>query len=159
MLIKIVEHGEILLDLISKHTEIKTFTQKIINKRGNEVEVEVKNVEFLSGKDKFEKRQAVIAAAREGKVDILIGSTIADEGLDVPTLSALILAGAGKSSTRAFQRVGRVLRLSKNKTTANVFDFDDATDMFHRQYNARMQMYKTEPEWKVKNFNLNLLRK
>ena len=159
VLIKIVEHGEILLDLISKHTEIKTFTQKIINKRGNEVEVEVKNVEFLSGKDKFEKRQAVIAAAREGKVDILIGSTIADEGLDVPTLSALILAGAGKSSTRAFQRVGRVLRLSKNKTTANVFDFDDATDMFHRQYNARMKMYKTEPEWKLKNFNLNLLRK
>lgn len=159
ILVKIVEHGNNLLDLISKHMEVKTFTQTIIGKNGKEVEVEVKNIEFLSGKDNFNKRQAVIRAAKEGKVDILIGSTIADEGLDIPALDTLILAGAGRSSTRAFQRVGRVIRLYPGKKIANVFDFDDATEMFHRQYNARMKMYRSEPEWCLKNFNLNLLRK
>lgn len=42
---------------------------------------------------------------------VLIATTLADEGLDVPTLNTVILAGGGKSSTRMLQRIGRAIRL------------------------------------------------
>jgi superfamily II DNA or RNA helicase len=85
--------------------------------------------------------------ARE-KVTILIGSTIADEGLDVPALKVLILAGSGKSSTRAFQRVGRVLRLFKGRNKAYVYDFMDMIPTFYKHYLYRKALYCTEPAWK-----------
>ena len=87
----------------------------------------------------------------------MIGSTIADEGLDVPALDTLILAGGGRSSTRAFQRIGRVLRLYKGKTRATVFDFDDKTNrMLQNHSKARMKYYRTEPRWNVQSFNVKI---
>lgn len=62
---------------------------------------------------------------------IMIASTIADEGLDIPHLSCVVLAGGGKSTTRILQRVGRALRLYDNKNigfkkdSAFVADFND----------------------------------
>lgn len=80
------------------------------------------------------------------------------EGLDLPILDCLILAGGGKSSTRAFQRVGRVLRLHKNKKRAIVFDFEDSTSMLNRHAKIRKKLYETEPAWEVKYLNPNLLK-
>lgn len=157
ILIKLVEHGEILLEKIKKVIPQKTFEVEVENKSGKLVKQEVSNIEFLSGKDDLIRRKAVLAAAREGKVDVLIGSTIADEGLDVPALDTLILAGGGRSSTRAFQRIGRVLRLYKGKTRATVFDFDDRTNrMLQNHSKARMKYYRTEPRWNVQSFNVKI---
>lgn len=157
ILIKLVEHGEILLEKIKKVIPQKTFEVEVENKSGKLVKQEVSNIEFLSGKDDLIRRKAVLAAAREGKVDILIGSTIADEGLDVPALDTLILAGGGRSSTRAFQRIGRVLRLYKGKTRATVFDFDDRTNrMLQNHSKARMKYYRIEPRWNVQSFNVRI---
>ena len=80
------------------------------------------------------------------------------EGLDLPILDCLILAGGGKSSTRAFQRVGRVLRLHKNKKRAIVFDFEDSTPMLNRHAKIRKKLYETAPAWEVKYLNPNLLK-
>ena len=127
--------------------------------------VRISSVEFLSGKDNALRRAAVIKGVKEGFVKILIGSTIADEGLDIPNLDVLILLNGGKSSTRAFQRIGRVLRLYKNPETgeekerAIVFDFQDYTPMLRRHSRRREQLYRTEPLWEIKKFNLNLLKK
>ena len=79
--------------------------------------------------------------------------------VDVPNLDVLILAGGGKSSTRAFQRIGRVLRLSPGKQKAIVFDFEDATPMLLRHAKVRKKLYSTEPRWEVKYLNPNLLNK
>lgn len=158
ILIKNVRHGEILLEMLEKNIELKEKMVTVINEKGKECTIRVKNVEFLSGKDDSVRRKAVLQAAKEGFVEILIGSTIADEGLDVPALDTLILAGGGRSSTRAFQRVGRVLRLYPGKERAYVFDFEDATPMLKRHANIRKKLYRTEPQWKIKIFNDKLLR-
>ena len=81
------------------------------------------------------------------------------EGLDIPRLDCLILAGGGRSSTRAFQRIGRVLRLYPGKTRGIVFDFEDATPMLRRHSDIRKKLFRTEPKWELKYFNLNLLKK
>ena len=80
------------------------------------------------------------------------------EGLDLPILDILILGGGGKSSTRAFQRIGRVLRLHKNKKRAIVFDFEDGTPMLNRHAKVRKKLYETEPAWDIKYLNPNLLK-
>lgn len=121
-------------------------------KSGKETTVRVKEVEMLSGNDDALKRAAVFEAVKRGICRCLVASTIADEGLDLPILDTLILAGGGKSSTRAFQRVGRVLRLHENKEKAVVFDFIDYTPMLRRHSRERQKYYEREPLWDIHKF-------
>jgi len=74
-------------------------------------------------------------------------NTIADEGLDIPSLSALIMAGGGKSPTRAKQRVGRVIR--KGSPFALVYDFIDLGKWTKKHSRARINILQEEPEFKV----------
>jgi len=135
---------------------------------GKQQLVKVCYLELLTGEDSPLRRAAVIEGVKKGIVKILIGSTIADEGLDIPNLDCLILLSAGKSSTKAFQRIGRVLRnyeeKDKNgnivykKQKAIVFDFIDNTPMLLRHSKRRMKMYRSEPAWHITEFNLDLLK-
>jgi superfamily II DNA or RNA helicase len=146
ILISKTEHGESLLQKIKSkvdyeerlHFDPKTNTWTLVG-----------NVEFLSGADNLIKREAVFHAIQDGFCKTLIASTIADEGLDLPRLDTLILAGAGKSSTRAFQRIGRVLRLYPGKTKAEVYDFIDSNETFYKQSMTRKALYETEKLWKI----------
>jgi superfamily II DNA or RNA helicase len=163
ILIQQVAHGEFLQQELLKLIPEESFTVKVQDpKSGKWQLVRVRNIEFLSGQDDAIRRKAVIEAAKEKKVKILIGSTIADEGLDISSLDCLILAGGGKSSTRAFQRIGRVLRLHTNpdgtkKERAIVFDFQDYTPTLRRHARVREKLYKTEEKWDIKYFNSSLL--
>ena len=164
ILIQRVEHGQIIQDKIAKRMKIESKTVTIKDpKNGKDVLVRVKNVEFLSGQDDAIRRKAVIQSVKDGFTSILIGSTIADEGLDIPRLDCLILAGGGRSSTRAFQRVGRVIRLytnpetGKSKERAIVFDFQDYTPVLRRHARVREKLYSQEPRWDIKYFNPRLL--
>lgn len=158
ILIQRIEHGETLQRMLLEKLPLKTNIMTIEDDKGKKTAVRVKNVEFLSGQDDAIRRKAVLQAVKEKKVDILIGSTIADEGLDVPLLDCLILAGGGKSSTRAFQRVGRVLRLAEGKTKAIVFDFEDETPMLNRHAKVRKRLYEQEPAWEIKYLDPRMLR-
>ena len=104
-------------------------------------------VEFISGTDYTDKRNKAIKQMREGEIDLLIASTIADEGLDIKRLGAVILAGGGKSSTRALQRVGRVIRPCEGKTHAIVIDYADQCDYLKDQAEKRKEIYRTEEEF------------
>lgn len=159
ILISRVEHGTKLQEQLFQKIPQQSFSMTVDDpKNGKPTLVRVKNVEFLSGQDDPLRRKAVIQAVKEKKCEILIGSTIADEGLDIPSLDCLILAGGGKSSTRAFQRIGRVLRLFAGKTRAVCFDFIDYTPMLRRHSRIREKLYITEEEWEIKQLNPALLQ-
>lgn len=143
-----VKHGRHLLERIRR--EVGNVKRTVVV---DGVAHEVNSVELISGETSMEERNVILQAAREEKVEVLLGSTIADEGLDCPALKVLILAGGGKSSTRAFQRVGRVLRLFKGRETAHVWDMLDETPIFHNHYLYRRALYETEPEW-VRNIHV-----
>jgi superfamily II DNA or RNA helicase len=150
ILIQKIKHGELLLNKIKDQLNDNEDTL-FVDKKGNFHNVN--KVEFISGKDDLDRREAVFEATRKGFCKILIGSTIADEGLDIPRLDSLILAGAGKASTRTFQRIGRVLRLHDKKDKALVYDFIDSYKTFYNQSKYRKKLYKTEPKW-----NINILK-
>jgi superfamily II DNA or RNA helicase len=61
---------------------------------------------------------------------VLIGSTILDVGVDVPSVGAVILAGGGKAEVEMRQRVGRGLRAKKNQ--ANVCFISDFIDISNK---------------------------
>lgn len=143
-----VRHGQLLLERIRREFGCTKSTVTL-----NGETHEVSSVELIDGSTDMMRRNAVLQAAREEKVQILLGSTIADEGLDCPALKVLILAGAGKSSTRAFQRVGRVLRLFAGRETAYIWDMCDESMPFYQHYLYRRALYETEPEW-AKNIHV-----
>jgi superfamily II DNA or RNA helicase len=86
---------------------------------------------FLSGKDPGKERADAYQQLRDGERRVVICSTVADQGIDIPHLGALVLCGAGKSTARHLQRIGRVTRPSPGKKAALVVDFRDT---FHRWF-------------------------
>lgn len=103
------------------------------------------NPPFLSGIDTSMVRRDFINKMKLGKLPILIASTIFDEGLDIPNLRTIILAGAGKSKIKMLQRVGRGMRLNKNKTEVVIYDFNDTSaPILQRHTKLRMETWKDE---------------
>ena len=108
---------------------------------------------FLHGSSPKKERRQVLIDFTEGKVPLLIGSVIADEGLDLPCLSGLILAGGGKAATRAKQRVGRAIRVDPlvpySQQKSLIFDFMDKGRWVESHSWERMQILKEEEEFDV----------
>lgn len=108
----------------------------------------------LHGRMAKKARERALSDVREGKASVLIGTQIADEGLDLPTLDTLILASPSRSPGRTEQRVGRILRNLEGKRQALVFDLvDDHPVLFgqarSRFYDAYRQLApETQlPDW------------
>lgn len=114
---------------------------------------------FVHGSSSNKSRAMHIALMQSGKAPITISSTIFDEGIDVKPLNALILAGGGKSATRALQRIGRVIRPytypdGTEKTEAYVYDLYDHLRYLSRHGFARRKIYKTEPEFVIEDMDI-----
>jgi superfamily II DNA or RNA helicase len=104
----------------------------------------------LDGSNKSSDRLSAIKMMQDGELDVLVASKIFDQGVDIPQLDALILAGSGKSSGRALQRIGRVIRKFNGKKKAIVVDFYDNCKFLREHSKARINVYKTEPAFKIK---------
>jgi hypothetical protein len=80
-----------------------------------------------------------------GELSVLIGSRIYDEALDIPCLTDLINAAGGKAQQRFRQKVGRVLRLFKNKTLARIWEpYDDCHYYLENHSKKRIQTARDE---------------
>lgn len=105
------------------------------------------------------KRKKVLEQMRERKINCIIGTTLLDEGVDVPVATSAILAGGGKSSTRALQRVGRIIRPDPLdwgkpqsewlKDTAYVEEIFDHCRFLDHHARARRRIYETEREFDI----------
>jgi superfamily II DNA or RNA helicase len=80
-----------------------------------------------------------------GKEKAIITTTIYDDGVDLPDLRTLILAGGGKSTVANLQRIGRGLRKAAGKHEVLVIDFNDKTGaILKRHSTARKKVWKDE---------------
>lgn len=86
--------------------------------------------EFIFGENDQAERKAAINKLANGEIQVLIGSTILDVGVDVPAIGMVILAGGGKAEVALRQRIGRGLRKKKSgPNVALVVDFTDEGNM------------------------------
>jgi superfamily II DNA or RNA helicase len=91
---------------------------------------------YIFGENDQAERQAALAKLKSGAIDVLIGSTILDVGVDVPAVGLVILAGGGKAEVALRQRIGRGLRekkgfLAPGAKVPNVCFILDFTDDFN----------------------------
>jgi superfamily II DNA or RNA helicase len=114
---------------------------------------------FLHGTISKKKRLEHLNLMRDRDCGVTIATSIFDEGIDVKPLDSLILAGSGKSATRALQRIGRILRPWPNrdnnkKKDAIAVDFVDKCNYLEEHSQRRLDIYKTEDEFNIKALNL-----
>lgn len=104
-------------------------------------------VAYLQGETSQSARQRALDRLRAGEIDVLIGTTILDVGVDVPAVGMVILAGGGKAEVGLRQRIGRGLRAKKNgANVCFVVDFADGTnDVLKRHYRQRREIVENTP--------------
>jgi superfamily II DNA or RNA helicase len=121
------------------------------------------NPVFLSGGDKKhtvwngevdvdvgENQEDAVNDFLEGRYNVLIGSTVFDEGVDLPAVPAIVNCAGGKSFVKNLQRIGRGLRPKKGTNEAYIFDFYDFTHPWLTKHSKdRIADYKTEEEFVV----------
>ena len=97
----------------------------------------------ITGRVSKEGRAHTLNQIRSGVLNILCATQLADEGLDVPNIDFLINASGGRTSGRAIQRIGRAMRVSKDKPTPIVVEVVDGGGMFRSQWKARSLAYRS----------------
>lgn len=104
---------------------------------------------LLSGKDSSDTREAAKKKLENCDINCIIASRIFDIGVDLPSLSGLVIASGGKSSVRALQRIGRVIRKNPGKQQAAIIDFFDQAPFLKDHSNERRKIYSIEKRFEV----------
>ena len=111
-------------------------------------------VRYIFGESKTNVREEALEQLGRGDIDVLIGSTILDVGVDVPAVGMIILAGGGKAEVAHRQRIGRGLREKKvGPNVCLVVDFSDRGNK-HLEAHARTRRHILE---KTPGFAENIL--
>lgn len=127
MLVQHKKHGEILKNMLTKAGA---------------------RVEFIYGEDNQKARDRALQALGRGDLDVLIGSTILDVGVDVPSVGMIVLAGGGKAEVATRQRIGRGLREKKTGMPNVAFIVDVADSLnnhLQAHYFQRRQIVSSTP--------------
>lgn len=144
--------------IVSKTKELieKKYTPLVLFKQIRHGEILLEKLEdaglkcaMLSGEDALNKRNEIKELLLKKEIDLILASTIFDIGLDLPELNALILCGGGKSSIRALQRIGRVIRSFPGKKFAAVVDFYDQAKFLKKHSLTRYAIYSAEDGFRV----------
>lgn len=117
---------------------------------------------LIEGANDQQERKVAIEALKNRQIDVLLGSTILDVGVDVPAVGMVIIASGGKAEIALRQRIGRGLRAKK--TGANVcfvVDFADTGNRYLIKHaEARKQIVQSTKgfgEHIVEQFDYSLL--
>ena len=110
------------------------------------------NYRYVDGIISKDERDQIRKDFKAGNVDLILASTVYDQGVDLPGLDALVLAGGGKSTAKALQRIGRVIRGNPDgkKTEALVVETFDQANFVRSHSIMRYRAYGTEPGFEIK---------
>lgn len=126
--------GETCLVLVRTRDHAKELAEMIVA-RGVEARA-------LTGKVSKKKRKGAIDDLRAGVLPVAVATSLADEGLDLPRLSAVFLASPQRARGTTVQRLGRLLRLWQGKLP-RLYDYvDDDVDVLASRATARRRVYK-----------------
>lgn len=81
----------------------------------------------------------------KGRHDVLVGTTVIGEGVDVPRAAALVYASGGSDGVQMMQSYFRPLTAAQDKTVGRIYDFVDSHHrMLARHSNERMAMARDQ---------------
>lgn len=122
--------------------------------------VDYKDLKFMSGRESREVRKSALEDFKKQRLKIIGGTSIYDEGIDVPHTGAGANFGQGYSEISTRQRIGRVLRKTKDSNDIDInpdvkqikyyWDpFNLGNDITVKHSEFRKDIYKSEEEFKV----------
>ena len=88
------------------------------------------------------KRAHYIDAVRTGAARVVVATTVADEGLDIPELDTILMATPTRSESLVVQRAGRPMRVHPGKKKPLVIDLVDEHSLYLYQAKKRLEMYQ-----------------
>ena len=95
----------------------------------------------LVGKMTKKQRQEVLESADQRKIQVVCATTVADEGLDLPSLDTVVLTTPTKALGRIQQRIGRVMRPHPLKKDPIVIDCVDDIGSMRGLARKRNRLY------------------
>jgi superfamily II DNA or RNA helicase len=101
----------------------------------------IKDSIFIHGQSV--NRKQLLQDVFDEKHQVVIATKIYGEGVNIPCLKSLILAGGGKSCVKILQEIGRILRLFKDKSTAYIYDFANEEKYLKEHFKERLKIYET----------------
>jgi superfamily II DNA or RNA helicase len=120
-------HGLSVLILVQRKKH-GPFLKKLLESQGL-------RVKQIQGENDQNERKKALNDLAAGRIDVLIGSTIVDVGVDVPSIGMVILAGAGKAEVALRQRIGRGMRAKKvGPNVVFIVDFTDELNKHLREH-------------------------
>lgn len=101
------------------------------------------DAEGVTSATAWKNRTKAIQRFRDGSLRVLVATSLADQGLDIPRLSRVLLAFPYRSQTMTTQRSGRVMRIFDLKQDAIVVDFMDSNvPNLESRAKDRLRLYK-----------------
>ncbi len=102
-------------------------------------------IPIVQGSTSSIDRAQIISDLQSGRIKLIIATTVFDEGLDLPELRSIILAGGGKSKVAMLQRIGRGLRKAKGKKGFTLIDFNDTSGYILKKHSKqRREVWESE---------------
>lgn len=152
--------NEVIKNIVEKHREegyICILTR--ILEHGEELEKTIPGAVYLKGEDSLNKRMEIINKFNNGEIPVLIGSSILNEGISISNMKVLIMASGGKAMTQTIQKIGRVLRITKEKRQGVFYDFIDMNNKYlFKHSKQRLSLYKKEGYDDISILDANLTK-
>jgi len=87
-------------------------------------------LKYIHGGSEDEIRETVRKGLNSGEIKVAVATTIFNEGVNIPSLGAVINAAGGKSEIAVLQKIGRGLRVTDEKKVIYLVDFFDPSHRF-----------------------------
>lgn len=97
------------------------------------------NVELAWGDLKSGERKACLERLVSGKLDLVVCSSVFQQGIDVPSLVGIVVGGGGASVIQTLQRIGRGTRTTESKRAFEVWDVLDGGHRWLETHAAERQ--------------------
>lgn len=96
----------------------------------------------LVGEMKVEDRALILGRLRDGSVQVVVATSLADEALDVPRVDTAMLIRPTQLDGPTCQKIGRIVRPHEGGQPALVLDVCDKYTTYRRYSAARKRLYR-----------------
>jgi superfamily II DNA or RNA helicase len=120
-----------------------------------------RNVYYISGDVENDERERIKNLLKTETNAIIIASDVFTTGISIKTLNNLVFTSPSKARIKTLQSIGRVLRTTKTKISAVLYDIsDDLSIKTHKNYTLkhfieRINLY-SEEQFEFQLFSKNL---
>jgi superfamily II DNA or RNA helicase len=100
--------------------------------------------DFVHGSRSEEDRVGIVEGMKAKKYDVVIATTVFDEGIDVSGIGSVVFWCSSKSVVRILQRIGRGVRIEDGKDTVHIWDFVVDNKYMKSHMKRRVKYYYEE---------------